>query len=195
MIDGAICFPSSPVATREQPEPSRALCDVMLRERAGFYVKVSRDSHLFCRLNICKFHLQCVGQSFRHQRAQFYALPALKIFWWGNKARSFCWITFQLCTGGDFTKLTCRLSNFHPSHLKQGIMFYYNENFSPCDQPQRKNNQHFHAPSIHPIHRGCQRCPIALLLKPTVELKLQAKWNKQNRREGFLISLNTMERL
>lgn len=30
------------------------------------------------------------------------------------KPQSGCWITFQLCAGGDFAKLTCRLSNCHP---------------------------------------------------------------------------------
>lgn len=52
------------------------------RERMGFYARDSHESHLFSRLNICKFHLQTVGQSFQHQRPQFYGLPTLKIFWW-----------------------------------------------------------------------------------------------------------------
>lgn len=52
------------------------------REQMGFYARVSHESHLFSRLNICKFHLQSVGQSFQHQRPQFYGLPTLKIFWW-----------------------------------------------------------------------------------------------------------------
>lgn len=45
-----------------------------------FFMSVSHESHLFSRLNICKFHLQTVGQSFQHQRPQFYGLPTLKIF-------------------------------------------------------------------------------------------------------------------
>lgn len=45
------------------------------REQMGFYAGVTHESHLFSKLNICKFHLQTVGQSFQHQRPQFYGLP------------------------------------------------------------------------------------------------------------------------
>lgn len=80
VIDGAICIPAGFAATLQQPYALR----VMWRRggwgrRAGFYVRVSRDSRLFCSLNVCKFHLQTLGQSSGYQRVQFYALPALKI--------------------------------------------------------------------------------------------------------------------
>lgn len=80
VIDGAICFPSSSAATHEQPGTSRAVCVMGWggaeeegrgkhkgREKEVFYVGVGHESHLFPRLNICKFHLQSAGQSFQHQ--------------------------------------------------------------------------------------------------------------------------------
>lgn len=90
VIDGAICFPSSSAATHEQPRTSGAVC-MMEREkeeegrqskgeRMGFYATVNRDSHLFSRLNVCKFHLQTAEQILQHRKLQFYGLPALEIF-------------------------------------------------------------------------------------------------------------------
>lgn len=117
VINGAICIPASSAATHEQPGVSGALRVMWWGRRAGFYVRVIRNLGLFCSPNVCKFHLQTLGQSSRRQRVQFSALPALKIFWWGKNTQSFCWRTFQLCAGGDFTKLTHRLSNFHQPHL------------------------------------------------------------------------------
>lgn len=34
-----------------------------------------------------------------------------------ENTQSFCSRTFHLCAGGDFTTLTCRLSDFHQPHL------------------------------------------------------------------------------
>lgn len=86
------------------------------RERVSGWVFMSESAmNLTCfpRFNICKFHLQTAGQSF--------STPATAILWltyfenilMGNHTQSlFCRITFQLSTGGDFAKLTCRLSRF-----------------------------------------------------------------------------------
>lgn len=74
VIDGAICIPAGLAATLERPRGEEDE-----GRRAGLCVGVSRDSRLFCSLNVCKFHLQTLGQSSGYQRVQFYALPALKI--------------------------------------------------------------------------------------------------------------------
>lgn len=150
VIDGAICIPAGSAATLEQPYALR----VMWRRggcgrRAGFHVTVSLDSRLFCSLNVCKSHLQTLGQS---SGSAILCLACFENILMGKEhLLSFSWRTFQLGTGGDCTKLTCRLSNFHQPHLWPGIMFYYSENGMVCGKI-----------TIIPTHRPHPSCLLSL---------------------------------
>lgn len=152
----------------------------------GFYARVSHESHLFSRLNICKFHLQTVGQSFQHQRPQFYSLPTLKIFWWEIA------LSPSVLHRWGFYKADLQ-SHFHQIHLWQGIKlqfigktfnFKWELNFSPvisCSGKTPYIPMHHH---MMLIQHGCHQCPAALNAKSIVELEHRAKRNKQNRWSG-----------
>lgn len=152
----------------------------------GFYARVSNESHLFSRLNICKFHLQTVGQSFQHQRPQFYGLPTLKIFWWEIALPSFRRITFLLCTGGGFYKADLQIVKFSPDSFmaRNYILSEWELIPSPMISCSEKTP---HNPMHHPHDaRAARLSPLSKSgkCKSAFELEPWAKRNKHRRQNS-----------
>lgn len=159
-------FSIQPAATHEQPGTSRAVC-VMERKRAReaerecervFIPSLAMNLTCFPDLIYVNSTCKLWDKAFNTSYSNFYGSPALKIFFFLEITLVFFFscLIFMLCTGGDFAKLSFRLSDFPQLYF----ILKWKQSFSH-NQQQWKHLTFSYIAHLIFIRHDCHHCPVA----------------------------------